>query len=80
MGCLAAALGFFTYYYNEEAQDFEALGVDFDDINLFDRNEFVFFDWAIYANFAANAFGLVSAVLAVIALCKRQPPKTAYQN
>ena len=63
VGSLGAAMGLYVYYYQDEASDLDIPGLNIDDVNLFDRDEFVFFDWGIYASFAAITSGIFTVIL-----------------
>ena len=68
VGCLGAAGGLFVEHYQSEANDNESSK----ETNLFDRDQFIFFDWGVYANFVAVVSGIVSTILAAVALCVNQ--------
>ena len=68
---LGAAVGLYVGHYQHAARGFKLLGIpdlNIDDVNLFERDEFMFFDWGVYVSFIAIASGVFATILAGVAL------------
>ena len=71
VGCLGTSVGVFVNFYRDKIEDvyskYEYVP-GFDHSNLFDRRQFVFFDPGVYACIAATVSGVMTTILAGVAL------------